>query len=245
MKPVCLCVSSRHTATAAPQQVLLLLTFPTFLHILHLCVPCSSTSRAVLYGPGRPLSKIKMPKDIFPVVKESKPAAAKPSKAAAPAKTAAAPNVKQQAPSAPAPAKQAAPPAPQKKLAAPAAPAPKPVSDVTRKYETELAEAKEQVEAANTRADEALQSLRESAEREASLSDLLTMAGYSSVSLNGIDWTVESAKKLMEEEAAALSKLDSMVATARAGSERCAAMIAQQEVLQRQLSQFSQAAPVA
>ena len=68
-------------------------------------------------------------------------------------------------------------------------------------------EAKEQLEAANTRADEALQSLRESAEREASLSDLLTTAGYSSVSLHGIDWTVGDAKKLMEEEAIRLDML--------------------------------------
>lgn len=188
-----------------------------------------------------------MPKDIFPVVKESKPAPPKPAKASAPAKGSAQP-VTKQAPTAPAPVKQA--PAPSQKkpaaaAAAPAAPPPKPISEITHKYEAELAEAKEQVEAANVRADEALQSLRESAEREASLSDLLTTAGYSSVTLNGIDWTVGDAKKLMEEEAQALSKLENMISAARAGSERCASMTAQQEALQRQLSQLSQAAAVA
>lgn len=106
-----------------------------------------------------------------------------------------------------------------------------------------MAEAVAETTAANLRTEEALQSLRESADREASLADLLATAGYSALSLNAIDWSVGDAKKLLEEEAAQVAKLDNMLSTVRAGSARCASMIAEQEKLQNQLSQF--APPVA
>ena len=62
---------------------------------------------------------------------------------------------------------------------------------------------------------------------------------------DAVDDAAEGELVVGEEEAQALSKLDNMISAARAGSERCASMTAQQEALQRQLSQLSQAAAVA
>lgn len=179
-----------------------------------------------------------MVKDIFPVVKEAK-AAPKPVKVQAKKQGAASVPTSKQTTAPPAPVEQVSAPValpPQRKAVAPLE---QPSAELLQKHEEALAEAVAETTAANLRTEEALQSLRESADREASLADLLATAGYSALSLNAIDWSVGDAKKLLEEEAAQVAKLDSMLSNVRAGSARCASMIAEQEKLQKQLSQFA------
>ena len=53
--------------------------------------------------------------------------------------------------------------------------------------------------------------------------------------VNGIDWSVDAAKTLLAEEAAAMAEFEAMLASARQGSAKVNAMIAQQEALQQTL----------
>ena len=121
-----------------------------------------------------------------------------------------------------------------------------------------LAEANARATAANQKAAEALEqvasleaNLRETSEREASLANLLTTAGYSALSLAGIDWTTDDARKCLEEEALAMQRVDELLSKVRDGSSAVRGMIEQQDALRRSLdaslsrSQSFAAVPIA
>ena len=104
--------------------------------------------------------------------------------------------------------------------------------------EARATEARAEATEAKEHASQLESDLRASGEREGSLSTLLTSLGYSSLSLNGIDWSVGDAKTLLESEEAAMVELDTLLAKVRSGSVACRAMIGQQESLQQELLRF-------
>ena len=79
--------------------------------------------------------------------------------------------------------------------------------------------------------EEIQQALQDATERELLLSTLLASAGHDSIALGAIDWSVGNAKQLLEEEVAAMAKVDAMLACGREQSSAVRAMIAQQQAL--------------
>ena len=106
-----------------------------------------------------------------------------------------------------------------------------------------LEDAQSKAKAAEERADAAEQqtvelqaALRAADERQGNLSTLLATAGYSSMSLNGIDWTVGKAKDLLAEEAASMAEVDALLERVRSNAQHVRTSISEQEDLRDQIA---------
>lgn len=81
------------------------------------------------------------------------------------------------------------------------------------------------------------EALELSKEHEGGMATLLESLGQNSVTLNGVDWTPDAAKRLLDDEAAASAGWKSMYHRAHQKHLATTDMIKQQEALQAKLQE--------